>query len=429
MQPRRVSRWYLVGFLMGWLLLPGVWRAWSAAVPPLYTLTDLGHTAQPYAIDRDSATAVGVQDVGTPPLNFQTATLFNPTPTVLGTLPQGQWSDASGICGSILVGQSSTGPNALLTHAYRRIGTGPLEDLGTTGAASLFSAATDVNCATTAVGYGDSPDGSQGVPLVFTGTQALILATLGTGEGHASATNQGGDIAGDYLTASGQYHCAYWPLSGGMVDCHTPTVATTFSIGLGINTTGQVVGYATTSQGQRGFVWLPFTGMLLLPPLPGDSQSSAYAINDAGNVVGRSVLPNAVCACPALHQAAVLWDNGQPVDLQARVTNSAGWVLTSAMGINNAGVIVGTGMLDGQPHGWMLTPMTPPPTPVTPPPTPIAPPLVQQPPPDPSAPPRLVVEVHGDFNGDGIQDLAGLDATGGIWVCLAEQPSCTQIYG
>jgi hypothetical protein len=40
-----------------------------------------------------------------------------------------------------------------------------------------------------------------------------------------------------------------------------------------------------------------------------------------------------------------------------------------------------------------------------------------------------VVEVHGDFNGDGIQDLAGLDATGGIWVCLAEQPSCTQIYG
>jgi hypothetical protein len=282
---------------------------------------------------------------------------------------------------------------------------------------------------------------------------------LGSGEGHASAINAQGDIAGGYRTLSGQTHCALWPSSGGMVDCHTSTVATSFSTGLDINTPGQVVGFATTSQGQRGFVWLPLIGMILLPPLPGDSLSSASGINDAGEVVGRSLLQNPACACPPfLHQAAVLWDNGQPVDLQSRVTNSTGWALTHALAINNAGVIVGTGTLDGQPHGWLLTPpppelppvtlpppvvtlpppiVTPPPLPIIspppvaiPPPAPLIPPVVQQPIPDPSAPPLLVVEVPGDFDGDGLQDTAGLDATGGIWVCLvSRQPSCAQIYG
>src|SRR5262245_58047207 len=115
-----------VGFLgMLFVLLPAH-AAWPA--PALhYTLTDLGATAMPLALDPSTATAVGVQEVGAPPLNFQTATLWTPAPTVIGTLPLGQWSDAAGICGSILVGQSSTGPLALWTHAYRRVGSGPLE--------------------------------------------------------------------------------------------------------------------------------------------------------------------------------------------------------------------------------------------------------------------------------------------------------------
>jgi uncharacterized membrane protein len=125
--------WISLALLM--LLVPLT----STAAPPTYTLTDLGPTAIPVALDHDSPTAVGVTEVA--PSGHQTATEFTPAATVLGTLSGGNFSDASGICGSFQVGRFSTGHLGLLTHAWRRSGTGPLEDLGTLGVPDLFSAA------------------------------------------------------------------------------------------------------------------------------------------------------------------------------------------------------------------------------------------------------------------------------------------------
>jgi uncharacterized membrane protein len=449
----------------------------GAALPAAYTLTDLGPTAIPVALDHDSPTAVGVTEVA--PAGHQTATEFSPAATVLGTLPGGTFSLARGICGPYQVGESSTGPLGNLTHAWRRVGTGAMQDLGALGSPSSFSTATDVNCSSTAVGFADSPAGHS-VPVLFSGTDIVVLPTLGDAQGHASGINSLGDVVGDYRTPGGQSHCAIWPGGGAMADCHSSTVATTFSSGLDINTAGQVVGQALTTQGLRGFVWLPLTGMLLLPPLPGDIESSAGAINEDGLIAGRSALPNTSCACDPLHQAAVVWENGQPIDLQPLVTNAPGWVLQRATGINTAGVIIGTGTFNGQRHGWLLTPggpaspppdvvaetppeppppappvVTPPVSPVVPPPPPPPPVVVPGAPPPPAAalppspptpppagllaqlltpdaifPPRFVVEVHGDFDGDHVPDTAALDASGGIWVCLASRvPSCQQIYG
>jgi probable HAF family extracellular repeat protein len=204
------------------------------------------------------------------------------------------------------------------------------------------------------VGYADSADGTTTVPVVWVdGTTILVLPTLGGGRGSVDAVNDLGDAVGTSRTTAGATHCTVWKATGELLDCHS---IGTFSLGLGINNAGQVVGYTLTAEGQRGFVWLPFTGAMLLPPVPGDTHASAYAINEDGDIVGRSYLP-APCACTPTHEAAVLWQNGQPVDLLPQVNNGQGWVLSVALGINDAGVIVGQGTFEGTLHAFMLTPV------------------------------------------------------------------------
>ena len=39
--------------------------------------------------------------------------------------------------------------------------------------------------------------------------------------------------------------------------------------------------------------------------------------------------------------------------------SGAGWTLTSATAINNRGQIVGTGLHNGQPRGFLMTPVSP----------------------------------------------------------------------
>jgi len=43
-------------------------------------------------------------------------------------------------------------------------------------------------------------------------------------------------------------------------------------------------------------------------------------------------------------------------DLNNLIPAKSGWVLEQAYGINNSGLIVGTGTLNGAEHGFLLTP-------------------------------------------------------------------------
>jgi len=93
------------------------------------------------------------------------------------------------------------------------------------------------------------------------------------------------------------------------------------------------------------------SSLATLPLLDGGLRSNAYDINEDNQVVGSSETLDG----SSLVSHAVLWDqtNGVTTDLNAWATD--GWVLASATAINDDGVIVGTGFLNGVPHGFLLT--------------------------------------------------------------------------
>jgi PKD repeat protein len=91
------------------------------------------------------------------------------------------------------------------------------------------------------------------------------------------------------------------------------------------------------------------TGNLaILPVLEGGLRSSANDINGYNQVVGSSE--------SAAGNHAVIWDEtGTIVDLNNMIMADTGWVLTSATAINDNGDITGSGTLNGEAHGFLLT--------------------------------------------------------------------------
>ena len=140
-----------------------------------------------------------------------------------------------------------------------------------------------------------------------------------------------------------------------------------------VNDLGQVVGWSTLgplccpSLGVMSHVhavlWTPSGAIHDLETLPGDTSSAASKINFFGLVIGSSG-----------NTEYFAWDWAQPfevvgrpfvwsertgiLDLNTLIPGNSGWVLNSATDINIWGQIVGDGTLDGQPHGFLLTPRT-----------------------------------------------------------------------
>ena len=162
----------------------------------------------------------------------------------------------------------------------------------------------------------------------------------------------------------------------------------------GINSVGQVVGFAFTEDTvEHAVQWMGGT-ITDLGTLPGDASSLAEAINEAGTIVGASVpadgtsravvWENGVIAdigessryrttdAKAINNSgeivgqaqlftrndpqAVRFADGDVIDLDTEVSNLGGWKLITARSINDSGVIVGVGRLEGQIHGFMLFP-------------------------------------------------------------------------
>lgn len=137
-----------------------------------------------------------------------------------------------------------------------------------------------------------------------------------------------------------------------------PTLGGNNGYASGVNNLGQVVGWAENTIHDPTCVLpqvLQFEAVIYgprkdqiqqLPPLTGDPDGAATAINDKGQVVGISgICQNAVGDLSAEH--ALLWENGMPTDLGN--LGGAGW--NTPTGINNQGQIIGFSDLPGDNNG------------------------------------------------------------------------------
>jgi len=119
------------------------------------------------------------------------------------------------------------------------------------------------------------------------------------------------------------------------------------SYATGSNNAGYTVGWAENTVHDpscaspqvlqfQAVLWAPDGTAQALPPLPGDTNSAATAINDRGQVVGISGQCGiAVGGVSAAH--AVIWENGVP----RRLEDLGGHTWNTPTAINNHGTIVG----------------------------------------------------------------------------------------
>jgi probable HAF family extracellular repeat protein len=136
------------------------------------------------------------------------------------------------------------------------------------------------------------------------------------GHGHVVGSVNEGLAAGQAFLHDGMYRLIANPSGHG------------FGVGYAVSDAGEVVGqvrWTTSPFGFRGFYAIVTGGLVtnqqLVPLLPGASQNIAYAINENGNVVGRSV------RAVDREWAGFMWDartpGAEPVDL-VKVAGSCG---------------------------------------------------------------------------------------------------------
>jgi probable HAF family extracellular repeat protein len=136
--------------------------------------------------------------------------------------------------------------------------------------------------------------------------------------------------------------------------------------GRAINNSTQIVGYSYSPTGDGAYHGFRLTlgtqnpdgsyrndGTTVDFGLVNGGDTCASAINSSGQVVGESF--DAIGTFATSH--AFFYDGSTTVDLNSLISQSSGWTLTTALGINDSGQIVGGGIAsDGQMHAFLLTP-------------------------------------------------------------------------
>ncbi len=122
-----------------------------------------------------------------------------------------------------------------------------------------------------------------------------------------------------------------------------------FAIGNG----GHVVGSSMLNQGSGlPFIWTPGGGMVAIPLPDGTTQGSARGVNSSGWAVGTA---SSAFAIPFVYTGTATY---RLADL---IPSGTGWDLStntssSAMGISDGNIIVGTGVLNGAVHAYSMVP-------------------------------------------------------------------------
>jgi probable HAF family extracellular repeat protein len=262
----------------------------------------------------------------------------------IGTLG-GRDSTAFGASFSTVVGQAQTASGPY--HAFSfDLFTKVMTDLGTLG--GTWSAAYDAEFNIVVGASRIAGDARMRAFQHLNGTMMALPMDLG-GDSVARGVNQQNDIVG-YACTAGNTSCRPFLYSSGVTTLLGP--ANRNGVANRINSNGDVVGSlftATATTNTRAFVYR--NGVLTELATLGGASSDARGLNEHGDIVGTA--QNA-----AGQPRAVLWRNGQIIDLNTLIPSGTGWVLESAAGISDGGQIAGYGTLNGRRRAFLLTPPT-----------------------------------------------------------------------
>jgi cell division septation protein DedD len=223
--------------------------------------------------------------------------------------------------------------------------------------------ANGVNASSVAVGSVNSGSSQRGV-IYSGGSASIITQTTSNGSYFLTAfgINDSGRIVGQGIDPTNA------AVNVGIV--YDIGASTAFSVGalpgfngalaFGVSNTGYVVGSSMLNQGSGlPFIWSDAGGMVAIPLASGTSQGSARGVNSAGWVVGDD---------SSAFSIPFLYDGTTTYRLADLLPAGSGWDLSmntssSALGISDSGVIVGTGVHNGATHGYAMVPVTATPTP------------------------------------------------------------------
>ena len=327
-----------------------------------YSFNDLGTINGPYTdqglgagngdFNLRGVVAMGINNLGqVTGNNGVNAVVWNGnTQTVLGTLPGWQSSFVYTInTAGQSVGEAYIGGDQFVP--VRWDGTTPtvLDTLN-----GWFNQGITINNSGQVVGNSAYGTGNNIAPVEWKGPGTAItrLPTFTDSIDAALSINDAGVSVGWSDLADGSAsHAALWDANGNLTDIGAPLATAlngTNSGAWGINNAGQIAGYFLLADGVTYHAFF-FDGTNYndLPALGGDGTFSfSQNINNLGQIVGSSNLDNGV-------SHATLWQNGAITDLNQYLPDylvSAGWVLTTAYGINDLGVIVGAASNNSDPN-------------------------------------------------------------------------------
>lgn len=122
-----------------------------------------------------------------------------------------------------------------------------------------------------------------------------------------------------------------------------------------VSNAGHAVGSSMQNQGSGlPYIWTQATGIQAIPLPTGTTQGSARGVNDSGWAVGTASSQFAI---------PFLFDGTNTYRIADLIPAGTGWDLqtntsSSAMAISNDGVIVGTGMFNGQIRAYAMIPVS-----------------------------------------------------------------------
>ncbi len=227
-------------------------------------------------------------------------------------------------------------------------------------AGETLGRANDINNNGLAVGSADG--GSAEVAVIYTTTAATIITTTapdGSFMRTAFSINDAGLIVGfgiDPNNAARNVGSVYDSVADTMTEVGA-LPGRNGALAFGVSNAGHVVGSSMLNQGSgTPFIWTESGGISEIPLPAGTSSGSARGVNSNGWAVGTA---SSAFAIP------FLYDGTDTHILQDLIPASTGWDLSmntssSAFGISEAGVIVGTGVFNGDVRAYAMLPVAQP---------------------------------------------------------------------